>query len=145
MADEPNALSVERRLELAAELSEVRRLNDWLRVIAEEHGWSDQLANDIKLCLNEAVANILDHSFAQGADGWTQVTITEEDKAVRVVLRDDGFRFDPLSLPIPETPTDIADAQIGGLGVKLIRQTASDVYYRHDGTHNVLAMRFDKP
>ena len=127
-----------RRLSLASDFSEVTRLNDWLDEAFVEAGVAPGAAEDLKLCLNEAVANTMLYAFSDEADPQIEVEIRLDATSASAVLTDNGIAFDPLVLPEREKPTDLESAKIGGFGVQLIRQTASSVdYQRVDGQNRL--------
>jgi sigma-B regulation protein RsbU (phosphoserine phosphatase) len=58
-----------------------------------------------------------------------------------LTFRDDGPQFDPTAIEGPELEVDIADRDIGGLGILLVRKLADDCrYFRADGW-NVVEVR----
>lgn len=129
-------------LRLRQDLSEVMRMNAWLDEVAASLGLTDTIRNDVKLCLNEAVTNALSYGFAGRTDGTVDVAIATVPDGLRVRLSDDGVPFDPLAAPLARPADDIESAEIGGLGITLIRQTADRVDYMRDGGRNVLVMQF---
>ena len=64
------------------------------------------------------------------------------DTTLHAEVTDDGCPFDPLSHELPEAPTDLQSAQIGGLGIKLMRSFAGDVVYQRCGATNRLTLSF---
>lgn len=118
---------------LAPDLAEVARLNAWLRDALG--GVDEALASDLKLCLNEAVANAIGYSGAS----QVQVLLNLGAK-VTAELRDDGAPFDPTSAPLPDPLSNLETAAIGGFGLKLIRETASALTYTRTQGWNVLTI-----
>jgi serine/threonine-protein kinase RsbW len=131
-------------LRLRQDLSEVMRMNAWLEDVAASLGLTDATRDDVKLCLNEAVTNALSYGFPDRSDGVVEVGLSAGPDGLRVHVRDDGVPFDPVAAPLAEPAKDIASAAIGGLGITLIRQTASRVDYARAEGRNVLAMHFPR-
>lgn len=127
---------------LAIELSEVTRMNFWFDQLAENNGLDKIQAGTIKLCLNEAVINTLSYGFEKKRGGSAKITVSVEPGAVIAVVRDNGIPFNPLAVQPPEPAEDIADVQIGGLGVSIIRDFASSVDYVREGGENSLTLTF---
>lgn len=133
------------RLRLGRDLSEVMRMNAWLDEVAAALGMGAGLAHDVRLCLNEALTNTLSYGFEGREGGMAEVEIAAEGGGLRVRLADDGTPFDPLARPEAAPAEDIASAAIGGLGIKLIRQTAQRVHYARENGRNVLTLYFEAP
>lgn len=129
-----------REVELRAELSEIARMNDWLHALAREAGMPDRLRDDIKLCLNEAVANVI--MYGKAEDGAPRIRLTVDASAggARATLADTGHAFDPLGHPAQPKITSLETAQIGGFGIQLMRETAQDLSYARVEGWNVLTV-----
>ncbi len=129
-----------RRLSLTSDFSEVGRLNEWLDAASAEANVPAPLANDLKLCLNEAVANTMLYGF----DGIVRPEIDVEIEigavSASAVLIDNGKAFNPLERPARPKLTNLEDATIGGFGIQLIRDTASEVDYARIGDRNRLTI-----
>jgi serine/threonine-protein kinase RsbW len=57
-----------------------------------------------------------------------------------LVFRDDGQPFDPLARPDPPLDADIADRDVGGLGILIVRRLASHAGYSFVDGCNVLTV-----
>ena len=129
-------------IELDAELGEITRMNDWLR---ENFGKADGLFDKIKLCLNEAVENVIRYGFDEVGAGKIRVRLGARTGCIGFELRDNGRLFNPLEQPEPEKIHDLETAQIGGFGIALMRDAASSLEYRRRNGHNVLTAWFCEP
>ncbi|MAZ16674.1 MAG: hypothetical protein CL535_10145 [Ahrensia sp.] len=131
------------RIDLGCSLGEISRLNAWLADRFAEMGLPEKPAGNIKLCLNEAVTNTISYGFADrdGAEISVELDIGD-DKAVATLI-DNGVAFDPLTVPEAAKITDLETAQIGGFGVKLMRELSSSIDHERAGGRNRLTMRFD--
>lgn len=86
------------------------------------------------LAVEEAFANVVSYSGATRA--W--YTVEESPEGFRVTLIDDG---DPFDLTTAEAPDpEFEDLEFGGMGMRLVRQLASDVSYRYEDGLNVLTI-----
>lgn len=125
-------------LDLTPELAEIERLNVWYDELCTEAALDATVAADMKLCLNEAVANVI--SYGQISLGKITCTISIGPKLVEVMLSDPGIPFDPTQAPVATAMDGLETAQIGGFGIKLIRETAREINYRREDGRNVLRM-----
>jgi anti-sigma regulatory factor (Ser/Thr protein kinase) len=116
----------------------------WLRVIrrvlteyAELKGLDAQSAHEVVLAVDEAVANVIKHSY-QGESG-RQVTVAagEVVGGIEVEISDNGEPFDPISQPLPR-PDEI---RVGGRGVFLMQAAMDSVEYERRDGRNCVRMR----
>lgn len=84
-------------------------------------------AYNIQLAVNEIVANIITHAYAEKPDGCVSLTATviPEPLQLLVELYDTGHSFDPSAVPEP----DLDDVQIHGYGLFLARSLMDEVTY----------------
>lgn len=127
-----------RRLTLTSDFAEVNRLNQWLDEAFAEAGVAATVADDLKLCLNEAVGNVMLYGFADVADPEIAVEISVDAQSASAIVSDNGKPFDPLQLSPREKLSDLEHDAVGGFGVQLIRQTADSVDYARTDGHNRL-------
>jgi serine/threonine-protein kinase RsbW len=127
------------RIELAASLPEVGRLNDWLAGVLAGDGLSPAAADACKLCLNELVANTVLYGYPDGKEGRIVVSVDRQGEAFAVLLEDDGIAFDPLSAPEARPMQGLEDARIGGFGIKLFRESSREARYERSGGRNRLS------
>jgi anti-sigma regulatory factor (Ser/Thr protein kinase) len=114
-------------------------MDAWLARVAEEAGAQPDVAQAVRLCLHELVANVIQHGYPDGRAGRITVTVAPEGAAVHVTLEDDGIAFDPLAAPVAKPMTGLADAQVGGYGIKLFREASHAARYVRDGGLNRLS------
>lgn len=120
---------VRQSLRLRPELAQISILNDWLDAGARRAGLDIGVAGDIKLCLNEAVANII--SYGAPGVGSPEIAVDLElsaDRALAVVA-DNCPAFDPLAYPEPAKIHGLDNARIGGFGISIMRSTATALGY----------------
>jgi anti-sigma regulatory factor (Ser/Thr protein kinase) len=131
------------QLSLGADPTEVTRLNGWLDNLFAKAGLAAPLCDAMKLCLNEAVGNVMLYAFADQPDPAIQVDVSVEPDSVEAILSDNGKPFDPLGRPPKEKYTSLDTAVPGGFGIQLIRETASRVDYQRDDGWNRLCVACD--
>ncbi|WP_165360679.1 ATP-binding protein [Candidatus Chloroploca sp. Khr17] len=84
-------------------------------------------AYNIELAVNEIVANIVRHAYANTTDGRVTmvVRLIQEPRQLLIELADTGLAFDPTTAVEP----DLDDVQIHGYGLFLARSLMDDVSY----------------
>lgn len=127
---------------IGPDLSEVLRMNDWLDDLMAAHDVPEGRANEVKVCLDEAVTNVLSYAFDAPNRALAELKLTLSAEAIEAELRDPGRPFDPLAADMPDVGEDIAKARVGGLGIRIIRELATAVRYAREGGENVLTLTF---
>lgn len=125
-------------LHLAPRLSEVARLGEWLDARAATAAVPAELVADMRLCLAEAVTNVVSYAFDGVPDPELAVELAATPDVLTAVVVDNGAAFDPLGHPLAPRLSDLATAPIGGFGIRLLRETASALgYERLDGRNRL--------
>jgi len=107
-----------------------QRTSEFLR----EAGVDEYAAYHVALVLEEMLTNVGTHGKSPGVPATVKITV--EPDRVRGEIVDSGPFFDPRSAPAPDLGADLADRPIGGLGLFLTRQLASDLDYARRGGQN---------
>jgi anti-sigma regulatory factor (Ser/Thr protein kinase) len=95
----------------------------WVTGHVRTAGFGDDPIGEIELALTEALANVIEHGYGGSDDKKIELTVTEDDHALRIRVRDWGEAFDPAGY----SPRDLDDPGEGGYGVFLIEQLMDDV------------------
>lgn len=87
------------------------------------------VVNRIEVIFEEVIANIVRHGFVPDSDQSIRVEAAMDGDDVVLIFEDDGVAFDPTLRAPPAPFTQLADAQIGGLGISLVRRLSRAVEY----------------
>lgn len=117
----------------------------WIDQIVVHFGLSPRTVHALQLCLEEAVTNIVSHAFEPDTLHDVHVAVWRDGTTLHAEVTDDGRAFDPLAHELPAAPKDLESAQIGGLGIKLMRNFAEAIAYRRTGATNRLTLSFPVP
>lgn len=132
-------------LEMAVTIADVRRMNEWLDDWLATAGAHPDVASNMKLCLNEAVSNVVEHGFDTPGAGQMTISLEPLADGLRCTLSDSGRPFDPSSAPEAAPMTDIESSRIGGFGIALMRANSDRLSYRRDGNRNCLIIECHTP
>ncbi|MBW1909826.1 MAG: ATP-binding protein [Deltaproteobacteria bacterium] len=125
-------------------LEHLERLLEFVSGCAKEKGFTSKRIKEIELATEEALVNIFNYAYAEGpGDVEIKCGLDGDDRLVIEIL-DTGTPFNPLSLSEPDLTADVADREIGGLGVFFIREMVDEVQYRRDAGRNILTLRASK-
>lgn len=123
---------------LAPEISAVEQSRDALIAWLDPLALDLHLTNRLEVVLEELVSNIARHGAPVS---FIRVTASHDEGEVTLIVEDDGPAFDPLQRADPERPQSLATAQVGGLGLPLIKRLSRQVDYRRvDGVNLVEAV-----
>lgn len=128
-------------LQIANELTELRRMSEWLRQSSEYMGLPEPVIMDLDVCANEAVANTISYGYRDDDrhDIYLRLELTES-RAVRLTIEDDAVPFNPFEAPSVLPFDNIENAKIGGLGVHLVRSLMDECHYRHADGRNIITL-----
>ena len=127
-------------LTLINKLSEITKLNAFVKSATAALNMETALANQIKLAVEEAVTNIIDYAYPNDIEGNINITIEADESRIRFILSDSGSEFDPTGVSKADTTLSVDDRPIGGLGVFLVRNLMDSINYERVEGKNVLRM-----
>jgi sigma-B regulation protein RsbU (phosphoserine phosphatase) len=135
-----------RTLRLGTDASEVSRADEWLSAFCREAGVSAEASDDLRLALEETLANVARHGYEDAGSGEIEVRVGLAGERVRLEVRDRARPFNPLEAAPPDLEPPLDERPIGGLGVHLLRRLMDRVdYTREEGENRlVLERRLDR-
>jgi anti-sigma regulatory factor (Ser/Thr protein kinase) len=84
----------------------------------------------VELAFEEIAGNIIRHGRPTGD---VNVEVGFRDDEIVLTFEDDGVPFDPRQQPAPPEPSSLEEAEIGGLGLMLVRKFTSRIEYERTG------------
>jgi anti-sigma regulatory factor (Ser/Thr protein kinase) len=126
---------------IAARIDNLIAANEFVEECSDRYCLDDKKKFALLLTLEEAFVNICSYAYPDG-EGEAEIFCEVVDDAFVLEIVDSGKPFDVLSLPDPDTTLDLADRQIGGMGIHFIRKMSDCVSYRWEGGRNILRMVF---
>lgn len=123
---------------------EIARLQ--ARQFLENNGVDEHALAGVELVLEEAITNVIRYGYEglPPAERWIEIDLQVDLDEVQVLVVDDAKAFDPLDeggLLLPDT---LDDAQVGGLGLLMIRNTASRLSYERREGKNRLSITIQR-
>jgi serine/threonine-protein kinase RsbW len=130
-----------RTAKFPAEFQYLDEIRAFVGEIAREGGFSDKEVYSIQLAADEAASNVIEHAYRDIPDGELEIRCGVKGNTLTIVLRDRGRSFDPASVRPPNIQADLAERQLGGLGIYLMRKLMDDVRYEQvDAGRNQLTL-----
>ncbi len=96
-----------------------------VEMFSSNSGFSEKAANDVGLCVNETLANIIRHAYSGKTDRPIEIRVEAHDDRLIVLIRDWGAGVDPSTIPQP--PYDPLTP--GGVGLLCIKKLMDEVSY----------------
>ena len=127
--------------ELKNDLSELKTLCQHVSKFGQATGLSEACITDINICLDELFTNIVSYGFEDDLEHIVRFAINLDDRVLTLNIEDDGLPFNPLEKKEPETPPDLIDVRIGGLGIHIVRKLMDAISYKRECNKNKLTMK----
>lgn len=128
-------------IQVDTDVREVERLNKLIRQFGELHEVPSRALYAVNLALDELVTNVVLYGFDDPGSHAVTVRLSSEQGELVACVEDDGKAFNPLELPPPDLNATLAQRDLGGLGIHLVRSLMDDVTYAREDGKNVLTIR----
>jgi sigma-B regulation protein RsbU (phosphoserine phosphatase) len=127
-------------LTITNRVSEITKINAFVQSATTMMHMENDLANKIKLAVEETVTNCIEYAYPSGTYGDVTVAIEADDSIIRFIITDSGVEFDPTGVSKADTTLTVDERPIGGLGVFLVRNLMDSINYERAGGKNILRM-----
>lgn len=132
--DQPHILSVQ------ASTKHLAQVRDFVAHHASEFGFNKQDISDIRLAVDEAFTNIIEHAYHNDEKQSVKIALGHNGKTFWISLYDSGKSFSLKDYKKPDVKEKIKQKKRGGVGVYLIKNLMDDVEYLNDGSQNEIRM-----
>jgi serine/threonine-protein kinase RsbW len=123
-----------------AKLEDLPRIIEFVVTWLESKGL-DKYSFTMETVVDEASTNVVKHAYG-GKGGFFAITCNYSGGEISITIQDRGPKFDPNTVPVPDTGTDLEHRKIGGLGIYMMRKMMDVVEYSYgEGVGNRLVMR----
>ena len=113
-------------------------VSDFLSRVSENLSLPAALSGKLQVAADEIYSNIVYYSQATAAS----LTVVPGDGSVSLVFEDNGLPYDPTTAKEPDITLSAEERDIGGLGIYIVKKTASKILYRNEGGKNLLTVTF---
>jgi anti-sigma regulatory factor (Ser/Thr protein kinase) len=121
----------------------IREGRQWLRTILSARRVASGFIDDLELIAEELLTNVV--RAAGGDDAvWLSLELELTRAEILMTIRDNGAAFDPLSHASPKLDIEIANRDVGGLGIHLVRELADESRYARIDDRNVVTIRLKR-
>ena len=122
----------------AAELESLSVFREFITECCSRHEVQKEAVFDLKLAVDEACTNIIEHGYKGMDPGSIILSFRIEPNRILVSITDFGHIFEPAEAPKPNVEAALEDRELGGLGLFLIYQTMDNIDYQSSEDGNTL-------
>lgn len=117
-------------IRLLAQFENLERVRNFAAQYAEVYGLPPQDVYSVKLAVDEAFSNIVEHAYGGECQEEIECTCQISNQGLVITLRDCGQPFKPDEVPEPNLAAELQEREIGGLGLYFIRQLMDEVEFK---------------
>ena len=126
------------RIQFAATLPAFYAASATLRQLLDDRNVLGGPRSNVELAFEEVAVNVVKHGSPTGD---IDLHVSFEPDQIVLTFEDDGIPFNPLLRADPTLPDSLDEAEIGGLGVLMVKQLSSRIEYeRTPDQHNRLTL-----
>ena len=125
----------------AGQYSSLAAIAEFFAQAAQEAGFSSKDTYAVKLAVDEACSNIIEHSY--GGDKQAEICCGYEvlDEGLKITIQDWGKPFAPEEIPEPNFDVDLCDLKPRGAGLYFMKKLMDRVEFDFEsGDGNLLVM-----
>jgi serine/threonine-protein kinase RsbW len=122
----------------AAELESLSVFRDFISDCCSRHQVPGGVVFDLKLAVDEACTNIIEHGYKGMDPGSIILSFRIESDRILVQITDFGHVFEPVEAPKPDVEAALEDRELGGMGLYLIYKTMDNIDYQSSEDGNML-------
>lgn len=131
-----------KRLTLPASAGSISTFSEFVRDGAVAAGVAEDELGKLDLVLEEILINVARYAYTPETGAVEVAYAQAGPRKLLVEIADFGRIFNPLAADPPDLSRGLADRQIGGLGVFLVRSMVDSIDYRREADRNILSFTF---
>ena len=131
-------MSIKHQLSLPAERDTLSAFQDFVDNACGEANLDDETSYDLKLAVDEACMNIIEHGYEGMDPGTIIVSLQYGRKQVVVKITDFGHPFEPVDPEEVPNYEAVLDQSSGGYGLYFIHRSVDSVSYESSESGNTL-------
>jgi len=121
----------------------VNETSTWLQGIDAEFGLAPDDHYRIELCAEELATNVVKYGGANCADQRVELHALIDEERIRLAQVDPCAAFDPRSVAPPPVAHGVAELQVGGQGIHLLRSFSDAFTYTRCDDRNRVELVFN--
>jgi len=95
-----------------------------------------------KICIviDELLNNIISYAYQDKKEHILDIDINLTGERLAIKITDDGFPFNPLMVPPPDTKLGLEERELGGLGIHLVKNIMDEYQYKRIKGENIIVL-----
>lgn len=127
------------QIALPAEIDSLLSIRSFIEDACSQAGLDEEASYDIKLAVDEACMNIVEHGYTGVDPGSIVVSLQYGAQKLVVRITDFGHPFEPSEPPEPD-PEHMLSGEPGGIGLYFIYRSVDSVSYEATESGNTLTL-----
>lgn len=127
------------QIALPADTESLLTIRLFVEDACSQAGLDDSTSYDIKLAVDEACMNIVEHGYADMDPGSIIVSLQYGARKLVIRITDFGHPFEPSEPPVPD-PEETLAGEPGGFGLYFIYRSVDSVRYQATESGNTLTL-----
>jgi len=132
-----------RELQVQARRENLDEVSEFINREIQACGYSPDVKNEIGIAVEEIFINIANYAY-QDNGGKVDICVSVKDETT-IKFEDSGKPYNPLEQPDPDLKKPLADREIGGLGVFMVKKLMDTVKYSRENGKNILTITKNRP
>ncbi|MFN2150145.1 MAG: ATP-binding protein [Anaerolineales bacterium] len=125
----------------AGRYASLEKIADFIAQAAQEAGFDNKGIYAIKLAVDEACSNIIEHGYGGEESGEICCDYEVLQDGLKISIKDWGKPFNPDEIPEPNFDVDLYDLKPRGAGLYFMKKLMDEVHFKFDtGKGNLLTM-----
>jgi sigma-B regulation protein RsbU (phosphoserine phosphatase) len=125
---------------LSAVMKNLRPIKQFVEQAAGHMGLDENAIFALKLVVEEACTNIINHGYSGADPGPIKLTLEMDLKKVTLTIYDEGVFFNPENMEEADVESDWEERRVGGMGLHIIRELVDEVGYERSETGNLMIL-----
>ena len=130
----------DQHISIGNDLAEIAKVMTAFESFATNCAVPEAVANRFNDVFDEMLSNIIYYGYRDDVPHEITIAFNRQDDRLSVIISDDGIAFDPFAATTPNTELPLAEREIGGLGIHLVRNMMHEVHYRRDDGRNIITL-----
>lgn len=118
-------------LNIPSEIEYLRLVEKAIDELSLELDLSDEIYGNVLVATMEATNNAIVHGNKTDPEKEVKINIEYGERAIKVLIEDQGEGFDHWGIPDPTAPENIE--KINGRGIFLMERLSDEILYLNDG------------
>ncbi len=121
-----------------ADNAEMDNVLEYVQTDMEKHQLSQTARSNMLIAVGEAFSNIASYAYEKG--GMATIESVTDDKYYKLIFKDRGKKFNPLTYMDPDLTQSAEERNVGGLGIFMVKQMTDICEYEYTDGCNILTL-----